>query len=69
MRILEVREFSFITFVPASRKSDFFYMRLSVGSVVFVSYMPESVGFSLCKFLWKNTLKRSEAGRFLHQTL
>lgn len=36
-------------------------MRLSVGLVVFVSYMPESVGFSLCKFLWKNTLKRSEA--------
>lgn len=31
-------------------------MRLSFGSVVFVSYMPESVGFSLCKFLWKNTL-------------
>ena len=53
MRIPEVRELSFITFFPASRKSDFFYMRLSVGSVVFVSYMQESVGFSLCKFLWK----------------
>lgn len=36
MRILEVRELSFI-FLSATCESDIFFMRLSVGSVVFVS--------------------------------
>ena len=36
MRILEVRELSFI-FLSAFCESDIFFMRLSVGSVVFVS--------------------------------
>ena len=37
-RIPEVRELSFnFFFFPASRISDIFFMRLSVGSVVFVS--------------------------------
>lgn len=37
MRILEVRELSFHFNVLCPRVSDIFFMRLSVGSVVFVS--------------------------------
>lgn len=45
MRIQEVRELSFNYFLSASRLSDVFFMRFSVGSVVFVSGAEKGVGF------------------------
>ena len=55
MRILEVRELSFI-FLSASCESDIFFMRLSVGSVVFVSGAIKRYGFRTNKVYGKNTL-------------
>ena len=49
-------------FFPVSRKSDFFFMRLPVGSVVFVSGAEKGVGFRTNKVYEKNTL-RTKYGR------
>ena len=40
-----------LNFFPVSRKSDFFFMRLPVGSVVFVSHRRKRVVFRVCKVL------------------
>ncbi len=40
-----------LNFFPVSRKSDFFFMRLPVGSVVFVSHRRKRVVFRVCKRL------------------
>ena len=42
-----------LNFFPVSRKSDFFFMRLPVGSVVFVSHRRKRVVFRVCKVLGK----------------
>lgn len=55
MRILEVRELKF-QLLSASCESDIFFMRLSVGSVVFVSGAIKGVGFRTNKVYGKNTL-------------
>lgn len=55
MRILEVRELKF-QLLSASFESDIFFMRLSVGSVVFVSGAIKGVGFRTNKVYEKNTL-------------
>ena len=55
MRILAVRELKFQLF-SASCESDIFFMRLSVGSVVFVSGAIKGVGFRTNKVYGKNTL-------------
>lgn len=39
-----------LNFFPVSRKSDLFFMRLPVGSVVFVSHRLVCEGVLLCKF-------------------
>ena len=44
---------------PVSRKSDFFFMRLPVGSVVFVSHRRKRVVFRVCKVLGKKYLATS----------
>ncbi len=55
MRIREVREPKVsLNFFPVSRKSDFFFMRLPVGSVVFVSHRLVCEGVLLCKFFRQN---------------
>ena len=51
-----------LNFFPVSRKSDFFFMRLPVGSVVFVSHRRKRVVFRVCKVLGKKYLARQ--GRF-----
>lgn len=67
MRIREVREPKVsLNFFPVSRKSDFFFMRLPVGSVVFVSHRRKRVVFRVCKVLGKKYLARQ--GRFFRQT-
>lgn len=62
MRIQEVRELSFNYFLSASWLSDVFFMRFSVGSVVFVSGAQKGVGFRTNKVYEKNTL-RTKYGR------
>lgn len=62
MRIQEVRELNFNYFLSASRLSDVFFMRFSVGSVVFVSGAEKGVGFRINKVYEKNTL-RTKYGR------
>lgn len=51
-----------IIFLSASRLSDVFFMRFSVGSVVFVSGAQKGVGFRTNKVYEKNTL-RTKYGR------
>ena len=49
-----------LNFFPVSRKSDFFFMRLPVGSVVFVSHRLKRVVFRVCRVLAKNTSQSRE---------
>ena len=52
-----------LNFFPVSRKSDFFFMRLPVGSVVFVSHRLQRVVFRVCKVSGKKYLATNVAGK------
>ena len=51
-----------LNFFPVSRKSDFF-MRLPVGSVVFVSHRRKRVAFRVCWVSGKKYLATNVAGK------
>ena len=69
MRIWEVRELKFHwTFFLFPVNPTFFFMRLPVGSVVFVSHRLKRAVFRVCRVLWKNTSQRMSQGRFFLQT-
>ena len=53
-----------LNFFPVSRKSDFFFMRLPVGSVVFVSHRRKRVVFRVCKVLGKKYLAQGREDFF-----
>lgn len=65
-----MREFEVsLNFFPVSRKSDFFFMRLSVGSVVFVSHRLQRVVFRMRKVLGKKYLATNVAGKIFSPNL
>ena len=58
-----------LNFFPVSRKSDFFFMRLPVGSVVFVSHRLKRAVFRVCRVLWKKYLATNVAGKIFSPNL
>ena len=66
MRIREVREFEVSLNFFLFPVNPTFFMRLPVGSVVFVSHRLQRVVFSVCKVLGKKYLARQ--GRFFERT-